>query len=149
MNLCIFQQKSIYSIFKQVGWQNIDTSQIQCGGSIYNESVIITAAHCCDGIIGNDPIFWDIDYQIVAGELSIEEHSGYEQISKIESYVIHPGYDKTTIQNDVCLLYLKTPFDLSGTMAKPIELTEEDPQDGTTCDISGWGTLKVSATLYI
>ena len=101
MNLCIFLLRSIDSIFKQVGWQNIHTTQIQCGGSIYNESIIITAAHCCDGLLEHD-IFWEFNYQIVAGELSIKEYSGYEQISKIESYVIHPGYDSITVQNDVC-----------------------------------------------
>ena len=137
-----------YSNIKQVGWQSVETSQMYCGGSIYSEDVVITAAHCCVGILVDNPL-WEIDTDIVAGELSVLETSGYEQSSSIKNYTIHPEYNKTTIQNDVCILYLETPFDLTGKMAKSIELAKEDPQVGTTCDISGWGTLQVSVTGYI
>ena len=115
---------------------------MRCGGSIYSEGVIITAAHCCVGILENN-IFWDFDNQIIAGELSIQQTSEYEQISTIDSFIIHPEYNKSNFQNDVCLLYLKDPFDLTGDMAKSIDLAKKDPQVGTTCDISGWGALEV------
>ena len=135
------------SNIKQVGWQDVLTEQMYCGGSIYSEGVVITAAHCCDGILVNDEL-WELSTEIIAGELSVLETSGYEQSSSIKNYTIHPEYNKTTVQNDVCILYLETPFDLTGKMAKSIELAKEDPQVGTTCDISGWGTLEVCTIVW-
>ena len=81
---------------------------------------------------------------LVAGEYSLSEESGTEQTSKVKTHRIHPEYDSKQIKNDICLLYLEIPFDLSGQNVTSVELATEDPETETLCHISGWGTLDVS-----
>ena len=67
-----------------------------------------------------------------------------EQKSEVSEILIHPDYDEETVKNDICLLYLKTEFDLNGNNVKSIDLEINDPGPETKCDISGWGALDVS-----
>ena len=141
-NLDIHQASALYINLKlQITWLHKVYKRNICGGSIYSENVIITAAHCCDAIFSK----WDEnDFVIVAGEYSLSEESGKEQTSKVKAHRIHPEYDSKQIKNDICLLYLEIPFDLSGGNVTSVELATEDPEIETICDISGWGTLDVS-----
>ena len=94
----------------------------QCGGSIFNETTIITAAHCC----------WDswVDYpsryMIVAGELDSVHTSGLEQFRTVKSIKIHPNYNSNVFpynQHDIsfacshwthhwCLMKMLTEYTL-------------------------------------
>ena len=49
-----FRNLNICPLF-QVSWYSKDDQMNFCGGSIYSENVIITAAHCCQGIFESDP----------------------------------------------------------------------------------------------
>ena len=130
-----------------------------CGGSIFTETTIITAAHCCDAIgkpeftnQDNEIIDWS-DTKIVVGELELLFDSGLEQVRKIKSHVIHPFYDTSnfpTYQHDICLLTLDSPLELNRNVRR-INLDEEDPMVATKCQVSGWGSLAVSiqSTLHL
>ena len=115
--------------------------QNACGGSIYSETVIVTAAHCCK--IFEDTPYDTTWFQIIAGDLIFSDNSGLEQRSKIKDYLIHPDYSINPATNDICLLYLETKLDFSGDDVKYIEAAVLDPEPGTLCDISGWGLLEV------
>ena len=94
------------------------------------------------------PIYSILDkYDIVAGDLSLDDTTGIEQTSKIHAYRIHPGYDPKEITNDVCLLYLSKSYTFNDNVTA-IKLAKKDPIVGTECDISGWGTLHVSKVYY-
>ena len=112
---------------------------IKCGGCIYSEYVIITAAHCCAGTeITNEKD------EIIAGELYLQKVSDDFQNSKIKEFVIHPDYNEISLENDICLLYLENPLILSAnTSVDSIDLADEDPMLATECTISGWGTERV------
>ena len=120
-----------------------ESSQPQnvCGGTIYSETVIVTAAHCCK--MFEDTIYDTTWFEVIAGDLILSENSGLEQRSKIKSYLIHPEYTTNPATNDICLLYLEDEFDLSGDNVKSIPLATKDPEVGTGCYISGWGLLEV------
>ena len=112
---------------------------IKCGGCIYSENVIITAAHCCAG----SEITNEKD-EIIAGELFLQKVSDDFQNSNIKEFIIHPDYNDNSLENDICLLYLENPLKLSAnTSVDSIDLADEDFLPNSICTISGWGTEKV------
>ena len=106
-----------------------------CGGSIYSETVVVTAAGCCQRL-RIAPVRARI--QIVAGDISPTIHSEIGQRLKIESYLIHPNYTENVETNDICLLYLKGGFNLTTGYVKNISLATNDPEPNTECNVSGW-----------
>jgi hypothetical protein len=75
------------------GWQ-------YCGGSIYNDSTIITAAHCAESTSASQTQIW-------AGVTNVSSNSVPRvQVSNV---VLHPSYNTNTLDNDIALLWLATP----------------------------------------
>ncbi|XP_045025780.1 trypsin-1 isoform X1 [Daphnia magna] len=128
------QRKSSTGIYSQ-----------SCGGSIINEYTILDAAHCVDGV--NDVTI----FRVVAGEHDLSRVSGLEQNRDVSSYLMHPDYDTSTSSNDIALIYLTTPLDLSVPSAKAVNLpppaTEFDPPAGTITTVSGWGTTSSGGSI--
>ena len=113
-----------------------------CGGSIYNETTIITAAHCCVGFDDPDSLVGWNDLKIVAGELDLLSTSNFEQVRKIKSHIVHPDYDATSKKNDICLLTLETALQFNDNVKK-VPIDTVGPSNGQLCTVSGWGTLTV------
>ena len=82
-------------------------------------------------------------YEMVAGDLILSSNSGLEQRRGIKSYLMHPSYKKATIEHDMCLIELKTPFDLSVPHVGKVAISTNDPNAGTNCKVSGWGATYV------
>ena len=59
------------------------------------------------------------------------------------SHIIHPDYNANNINNDVCLLKLDKPLNLTATV-KPIKLNRREDWTDEYMMVSGWGTLTVS-----
>ena len=112
-----------------------------CGGTIYNETTIITAAHCCNGI-SQDEIGWP-DRKIIAGQLDLLTLSGLEQTKRIKSYAIHPDYDPSSSNsNDICILFLDSSMTFNEYVNK-VPLDTMGPTTKETCRVSGWGSFQV------
>ena len=113
-----------------------------CGGSIYNESTIITAAHCCEAI---DDGFLPLDDTIImAGRIDIDDTVNGQCIT-IKSYSIYPDYDGSSeLHNDICLLTLNDNLAFNDNV-KAVALNTDIIDPGTKCIVSGWGTLTVSS----
>ena len=75
-----------------------------CGGNIFNENTIITAAHCADGANR---------IQITAGahDQTVSEPS--QQIVISTSHIEHPDWNSFTLSGDVAILYLDSPLEVS------------------------------------
>jgi len=106
-----------------------------CGGSIMDETTVITAAHCCYGHTA-------ASMQIVAGAhfLSSDEDNT-KQTTKLDELIIHEEYDHNSLGiNDICLIKVSTPFMFDDAVA-PCTLPKQDeaPEDGVDCENSGWG----------
>ena len=82
-------------------------------------------------------------FEMVAGDLILSSNSGLEQRRGVKSYLMHPSYKKATIEHDMCLIELKTPFDLSGPHVGKVTISTNDPIAGTNCKVSGWGATYV------
>ncbi|MGT2503615.1 serine protease [Bradyrhizobium guangxiense] len=108
-----------------------------CGGSIYNASWIITAAHC---VIDNEPE----DIHVVAGTNKLSLSSERLNIKRI---IIHRAYSRPKKHdNDVALLELWTPLAF-GEKIKAIELlTLADEarvvEVGQPLTVTGWGATQ-------
>ncbi|KAH8282430.1 hypothetical protein KR054_007735, partial [Drosophila jambulina] len=100
-----------------------------CGGAIYSERIILTAAHCLNGTNAEA-------YSVRAG--SSFPNSGGQVVDVQEAYP-HKDYDPIKVTNDIAVLYLKDPLKLNTTRTRSIELAEEPPKIGEKCMVSGWG----------
>ncbi|XP_046450125.1 trypsin-1-like isoform X3 [Daphnia pulex] len=115
-----------------------------CGGSILDANVIIDAAHCVRNA--------NVDVlRVVAGEHSLSQDSGLEQNRNVVSYTIHENYDAQTFENDIALIFMDAPLDLSVASAQPVNLppptSELDPPAGTVVTVSGWGTTSSGGSI--
>merc|ERR1719262_1872829 len=113
----------------QVSWRNLGSHS--CGGSILNENWVLSAGHCCAGIIGSG--------DVVAGGIDIYLPEGVEQHKKITKFS-HPDYDSGTINNDVCLLKVNEPFEFNDEVGA-IEIDTNMEWDASaTFTVTGWGS---------
>ncbi|NP_001298176.1 brachyurin precursor [Stomoxys calcitrans] len=119
----------------QFPWQVIikldEYDDLLCGGSIISDSWVLTAAHCCYGYDSLILRFGTIDlYDDTALNMTV---------TKIE---IHPSYNDTNYNNDVCLLQLPESLTFSSTIAPttlvPSSMVSDDFV-GTVATIAGFG----------
>lgn len=118
----------------------MDTSFFQfCGGTILNESWVITANHCVEGETASR-------LRVGAGSSKLSTIRTTGQIRSVSQIVRFPGYTGPERGKDVALLKLATPLDLSGPNAKAIGMVTSAEAAtltavGTPTVVSGWGTL--------
>lgn len=110
--------------------------QHNCGGSIYNNRSIITAAHCMFGPDGGRNYTMD--------ELSVSVGSSAKSkgaVFGVLTRVTHPDYTNGS-PNDIAVLRLSKPLVFSDTV-QPIALAKEQPVVGAIASATGWGATDV------
>eukprot|EP00095_Tigriopus_kingsejongensis_P012609 maker-scaffold531_size145796-snap-gene-0.21 protein:Tk12609 transcript:maker-scaffold531_size145796-snap-gene-0.21-mRNA-1 annotation:"Trypsin-1" len=124
------------SIPYQVSIQYPSTDFHFCGGAIYDESTVITAAHCCAGQSASD-------MRVNAGEHSLSNNDGTEQLRDVSKIIGHGSYGiPGRFSNDICLLKLSEPLNLDGMVdAAKLPAQGEEYGSDNTLIVSGWGTL--------
>ncbi|CRK92869.1 CLUMA_CG006281, isoform A [Clunio marinus] len=116
-----------------------------CGGSIYDEDWIITAAHCTK-------FFENHFYEVQAGILRRSSYSPAAQIIKVSHVITHAEYDRGTMKNDIALMRMKHPLSFNR-WVRPICLPTKErvldnrnwkfgPPAGTLCSAIGWGAIR-------
>ena len=106
----------------------------RCGGSIISDSWVITAAHCVSGAGSSQVI-------VYAGSTLLETGT---QIRVVRNIIMHPNYNSPPFANDIALLQLQFPFNMSDPSLSLVCLpsvnettlsTGEWPSAGTTVNV--------------
>lgn len=111
-----------------------DPSQAHfCGGSIYNERWIVTAAHCLQNL-GVDEV------KVVSGVDPLVSGANRRPIARL---IVHKGYDSVSKDNDAALIELAESIPLQGREHSVPILEASDEVSLLTKNrmltVSGWG----------
>uniref|UniRef100_A0A1B0G0C0 Peptidase S1 domain-containing protein n=1 Tax=Glossina morsitans morsitans TaxID=37546 RepID=A0A1B0G0C0_GLOMM len=99
-----------------------------CGGVIYNENIIITAAHC---LINVPPS----KLKVRAGS-SFWNKGG--SLIQVAGFQLHENFNAGNLANDIALVRLADGLTFNSRV-KPTPLAVTVPVDGAAATVSGWG----------
>nr|AID60334.1 ovarian serine protease [Nilaparvata lugens] len=109
-----------------------------CGGVILDVYWVMTAAHCVDQ-------YKHHYYEMQAGVLRRFSFSPMEQTRRVAEVVMHEGYVRSVMQNDVALVRLAKPLRFSRwvrPICLPFDVPAWMPRPGTLCTAVGWGATQ-------
>merc|ERR1711962_419598 len=105
-----------------------------CGGSLVTESMVITAAHCCEDMSPSD-------LGVVVGSYHLHQNDPDQASFSVTTVIQHELYNKRTKENDICLLELDGRVNLDSPNIGLVRLPEagEEYEAGLLCTVTGWG----------
>ena len=109
-------------------------AQLLGGATFINPRQLLSAASCIGDIKASS-------LRIRSGSL---RHASGGKITGLTKVIIHPGYNKRTLENDIAILNLAEPVD--GITPAMLPTSSEPPAAGSTVVIAGWGSTSDGGT---
>lgn len=105
-----------------------------CGGSLIDDNVVITAAHCVEDTLASE-------IEVAVDVLSLDSIASGDR-QEVTEIIIHPDWDTNTTENDIALLVLENGSVNSG--ITPMQLIGEGAYlaAGTDVRALGWGEVE-------
>jgi secreted trypsin-like serine protease len=108
-----------------------------CGGSIFNEKWIVTAAHCMTGLRPSH-------LQVIAGTYKLDRNAKRNAVKRL---VVHADYEKAAPHDsDVALVELEQPLELGASAKSASILSSADEpsvlSNGSNLIVTGWGATQ-------
>jgi len=114
-----------------------------CSGSIIDAAHVVTAAHCTYD--ANAPRALG-SYTVIAGVAGTSKGADHseEQVREVSSVRVAPGFVPGGIGDDVAVLRVEPPFDLSAVRIASIPPVNQNagPGVGSTARLFGWGMME-------
>lgn len=76
-----------------------------CGASLIHEDIILTAAHCVDGVTETDKVYVGAYRE----HYDNPNQTGNPEVRTITGHAVHPEYDDFTTNNDVMVIKIDSP----------------------------------------
>jgi len=119
-----------------------DLGFISGSGAIIDQHVILTSAQHFEGP-GYSLFDLDLGYwRAYAGEYDISTTDPNELHYGIKRVILHPGYNFTSLENDIALIITKTPIVFNNADTRPACLPDASHKytAGEVCYLPGWGS---------
>ncbi|XP_045461460.1 phenoloxidase-activating factor 2-like [Harmonia axyridis] len=110
--------------------------QFRCGGSLINEIVVLTAAHC---VYSSRKRPFELKVIANAKKELGEIGSNPSEEREVKKIVVHPKYYAGGAHNDIALIFLERSYNDSKDLNSICLPSSNSSYDNTRCLAAGWG----------
>lgn len=131
-----------------------------CGGCVISLRVVCSAAHCFEMwvklLFGSPNYLYSFlptfrnnttpvkfrdseNFVVVGGSTTLDVRTEFTVEYLVEKIIAHNNYIRSTLENDIALLFLNGLIPNDSKYIRPVSLVEQPFSGDTFCLISGWG----------